>query len=549
MKGFIRVAAAALLWAVAAGAVAATNKAVETVDKAIAAMGGEKALKAVRTVVYSAATQHWEPQSSVVTGGEFRLAGISTILVSRDFESRASRVDWDRQKVGPQGRAFKYSEVYSDGVGAVFGIDGTSRTRQSIELGGRHAMSGIRLATFLREQHRASPLLVLDMKANPGALEALPDRAAGGKTLKAVRYDAGRYAFTVMFDPQTGLPERVRSRDTDPIIGDVDYDLVLGDWRGTGGVRFAHALTYELGGKAVGKVEIGRIDVNTHIAFDQFLIPSEVRARRILPAMGHVPYQWVERRGWWGTFRDSDVLTHDPDAPAPTLADIAPGVSQTSGTSHNSLIVEMKDYLIVFDAPIGEEQSRWTIDAAKAKYKKPVKYLMLTHHHWDHANGARTYVAEGATVIVGKGNREHFARMFSAPHTVIPDELARNPRKASIVEVADRHVISDGSRQVGFYHFESAHSTGTLIGMVHDVKLGFVTDIWSPGRDPLPKSATKPQIELVQAVRRHGLDPERFAGGHGSTGNFAELASLIDRTAPKNVFVPARGAHAAAARQ
>ena len=45
---------------------------------------------------------------------------------------------------------------------------------------------------------------------------------------------------------------------------------------------------------------------------------------------------------------------------------------------------------------------------------KPIKYLMLTHHHWDHANGARTFVAEGATIIVGKDNKAHFERMFSA---------------------------------------------------------------------------------------------------------------------------------------
>jgi hypothetical protein len=33
------------------------------------------------------------------------------------------------------------------------------------------------------------------------------------------------------------------------------------------------------------------------------------------------------------------------------------------------LIVAMKDSLVIFDAPYGELQSRWTIDAAKAKYE------------------------------------------------------------------------------------------------------------------------------------------------------------------------------------
>jgi glyoxylase-like metal-dependent hydrolase (beta-lactamase superfamily II) len=40
--------------------------------------------------------------------------------------------------------------------------------------------------------------------------------------------------------------------------------------------------------------------------------------------------------------------------------------------------------LAIFDAPVGEVQSKWVIDAAKTKYPgKPIKYLILTHHHID----------------------------------------------------------------------------------------------------------------------------------------------------------------------
>ena len=73
---------------------------------------------------------------------------------------------------------------------------------------------------------------------------------------------------------------------------------------------------------------------------------------------------------------------------------LAPGVQHTSGGSGNSMIVEMRDYLIVFDAPASDWQSNWTIKAAKEKYPgKPIKYLVLTHHHMDHAGGMRAYAA------------------------------------------------------------------------------------------------------------------------------------------------------------
>jgi glyoxylase-like metal-dependent hydrolase (beta-lactamase superfamily II) len=518
----------------------ASNKALDTVNRAVEAMGGENALRQVKTVVLNVRAQHWEPQSNYQAGGDAKPTGESSIVIARDFGSKAARVDWDRTKVGGGGVNFKYSEIYSDGVGIVDGVNTgvNNRTPQSLKTN-QHTMSGIRLASFLREQQRASPLLVLDMKSDPKALTALPDQTVGGKKLPAVRYDVSRYTFTVMFDPATGLPARVRSLDTEPIRGDLNYDLILSDWRPVNGVQFAHQLAWELDGKPTGKADVSKVVVNAAIPAERFAISPEARARRILPAMGNVPYQWVERRVLWGAFRDTDELSFDPEkSPGLTLVDIAPGVSMSQGGSHNNMFVEMNKYLIAYDAPISEMQSRWAIDAAKAKYKKPVKYLIMSHHHWDHANGARTFVAEGATVIVGKGSKDHFARMFSAKHTAIPDELAAKPRKATIIEVADKHIISDGKRQVGAYYIEHSHSTGTLIAYIPDAKLGFVTDIWSPGRDPLPKKAGQGHIELVRGVRQHNLDIERFAAGHGSTGVFRDLVAIVEQTAPRSSLAP-----------
>lgn len=535
MKILLQLMLSVLLGLVAAAAAANSGKALGTVDRAIKAMGGEAALAQVRTMVSTVKAQHWEPNSSTITGGEAKFTGDSTIVISRDFSAKTVRLDWDRVKVA-SGGPYKFSEIYSDGVGIVngFNVGPTARIQQSASTG-LHTMSGVRLAAFLRDQHRVSPLLVLDMKADPKALSALPDQQAGGHKLKAVRYEPGRYAFTVLFDPQTGLPARVRSLDTDPHMGDVNYDLVLSDWRAVNGVQVAHRLEWQLGDKTTGKAEIGKVVVNAAIPADRFEIPAEARAKRIPPAMGNVPYQWVERRTIWGNFRDTDELSFNPERVASlTLVDIAPGVSISQGGTHNNLVVEMAKYLVVFDAPIHESQSRWVIDAAKAKYKKPVKYLILSHHHWDHTNGARTFVAEGATVIVGKGNKDYFARMFSARNAAQVDELQRKPRKATIIEVTDKHVLSDGKRQVGAYYIENSHSSGTLIGYVPDAKLGFVVDIWSPGRDPLPKKASQAQIELVQGVRKHNLDIERFAGGHGSTGIFRELVAVVEQTAPRS---------------
>ena len=198
------------------------------------------------------------------------------------------------------------------------------------------------------------------------------------------------------------------------------------------------------------------------------------------------------------------------------------------GGSHNSLIVEMKDHLIVFDAPVSDWQSTWTISAARGKYvRKPVKYLVLTHHHMDHAGGIRAYADAGATIVTGQGTAAHFRQVLAAPFTRNPvlsqSDLSRTP----IVEVVSKHVLSDGTRQVELYVLDpNPHADGLLIGYVPDAKLGFVTDIWSPGPAPLPDKLNPALASLVAGVKKAGIAPAKFAGGHGGAGDYAPLAAL-----------------------
>ena len=243
-----------------------------------------------------------------------------------------------------------------------------------------------------------------------------------------------------------------------------------------------------------------------------------------------MPFQWVLRRQFIGTYLDSDAPSYDTKAGTGLrLVELAPGVQHAVGGSHHSLIVEMKDHLVVFDAPVSDWQSNWVLGAAKAKYpNKPVKFLVLTHHHMDHAGGLRAYAAQGATLVVGKGTAAHYRRVLAAPFTRNPDLAARN-----LEQHADRRgggqamCSATGRREVHAYVLEgNPHADGLLIGYVPAAQLGFVTDIWSPGAGRCPRSSTRPWPPLVAGVKKAGITPTRFAGGHGSVADYAPLAAL-----------------------
>lgn len=59
-----------------------------------------------------------------------------------------------------------------------------------------------------------------------------------------------------------------------------------------------------------------------------------------------------------------------------------------------------------------------------------------------------------------------------------------------------------------------------LIVYVPDAKLGIVTDLYVPGA-PVPSNAMV--VALVKGVDKWDIKPERFAGGHGTTGLYADV--------------------------
>jgi glyoxylase-like metal-dependent hydrolase (beta-lactamase superfamily II) len=466
----------------------------DLVKQSVEALGGADAMRAIKTLVSKIDAEHWEPGQSYSVNGESRFLGDSTVTITVDFAGKdgaVARYDWVRDMQYPAVERVKYSEIRYPNWGAA--IDDKGQTTP---------MSAIRIAANLRESLRGSPMLLLRALDAPQSVSAIEDQKLGNQT----------------------LPAAVRTRDEDNIWGDSNYDMILSDWKAVAGVKIAHTRSFKLGDMEVQRLNYKEVIANPPVAAASFAVPDAVKAAAKPPATSNVPYQWVIRRLFLARFTDSDTI-YFPPGNGFKLVELGPNVQMVQGGGANNLIVNMKDGILVIDAPTDEGQSKWVIDAAKAKYPgKPIKTLILTHHHMDHTGGMRAFAAEGATIVVPAPDKTYFENVIKAKHTLEPDAEQKTMKPANVQEVKDSMSIKDDTAEVNLYNIPNPHVDGMLI--VHVVKdnVVWVTDLVSP-RGPIGRNPGT--VAFGDALRKHNITGATIAGGHGTTAKQADIGPAL----------------------
>ncbi len=515
------VAGLTLVWALARTATAATPQ--DLVNAAYTAMGGDK----LKTISLKARLEQIDPGESYSVSDPTKPdRGESELVLSRDLTRGLSRAEWVRPKVDGSKRTF--TEICTPTAGYVIGDDAVEgrlpkRTVKAAEP--EHTMSGKRLTATWRELER--PIVVMEMKQHPDRVTAIADQAVAGKAYSAVQYRGDYGTFIVMFDPATKLPARVRTLDWDEMEGDSAFDAAYSDWRDVGGAKVAFETLYTLNGMKIVDLKISEANANPTFKPDTFAIPQNFLASAAMPAAPDItPFQWIIRRQFVGFYFDSDALYTD-DGDTLKLFDVGPNISQIRGGTHNTVFIATDKYLIAVESPNDDGQSIQSIALAKKRFPgKPIRYLILTHHHVDHVGGMRTYAAEGAAIVVGKGNGEYFRRLLARPEKLNP-EAPKKPFTAEVIEVDGKWSVNDGGREVDAYALENSHAAGYLFPYVPDAKLGVITDLYTPGA-PVPSNAGI--ASLVKGIAKMGIKPETIAGGHGTVGPYADVLQAAQKT-------------------
>jgi glyoxylase-like metal-dependent hydrolase (beta-lactamase superfamily II) len=178
--------------------------------------------------------------------------------------------------------------------------------------------------------------------------------------------------------------------------------------------------------------------------------------------------------------------------------------------NHQSMFVVTKDGVIATD-PIayGRPTGGQTyVDEIKKVTDKPIKYLIYSHHHFDHIAGGKAFKDAGATVIAHRRAKERLA-VLKDPHTVLPDQTVGDQGRN----------ITLGGTTLELKYAGLNHSDSTLVMRLPKEKIIFVVDVLPVGAVPGRGMIDFYPLEAEDSIKKIiAMDWDRLIPGHPGVG-------------------------------
>jgi hypothetical protein len=346
----------------------------------------------------------------------------------------------------------------------------------------------------------------------------------------------GKYKMNLTINDQN-LVELVDTWIPNPVYGDMDYEMRYTQYKDVGGVKFPMLL----------HVHHGDPRLNPAHNYYEYKV-SDVKVNVPVAA---IPVPDVVKNATLAAVRVESTK-------------LADGVWLLGGGTHNSMLVEFKDFVAVVDAPNNEERSLAVLaEVEKLTPGKHVRYLVNTHHHMDHMGGLRTYLSQGTTIVTHETNKPYYLEIpfYPAPWTLKPDRMAMyNPmymisrRPAPIETVGGetrgtaQYVVTDGVKMLQIFHVQDMayelgdnsyrqgnHSQDMLMAFLPKERILFNADLYSPAAPGAPPPAAPATTRtLYQNMLKWKLDVGQHVGAHGRAGSNDDFLKLVQSTARTN---------------
>jgi len=323
-----------------------------------------------------------------------------------------------------------------------------------------------------------------------------PQLSPGGQRYKVVGY----------IDPDDYLVLGVETWVENPIFGDLIVETQFENYRDLNGLRFPSTITQKRAGWPTFELQLLGVQAN----------PADIAERAVAPPPPNFPVPPAPAPG---------------AAPPPASEMLAPGVWRIRG-AYNALAVEMADHVVLFEpGPQNEARAQAIIAETKRVIpNKPIRYGVISHHHFDHTSGLPAVIAEGITIVTPQVNQRFLEQALGAPRTLAPDAIAASGREPMVEGFAgDKRVFQDATRTFEIHVIKGLpHADGLVIGYLPAEKILVYADMFNlpPADNPVPNPPVVGTGVFLANIERLGLQPERIMSIHSL--NPDRLTSVAD---------------------
>ena len=464
----------------------------QVIDDALKAHGGE-ALSRIDDFYIAASGTNSSVGESLSPAPPF---GTNAVELSIIAAPKRKQMLFESSGSVPGGYAFHLRYLLSNGQG--FAVDVLKNFFGSKASSVQLNMAAVR---------RFMPALFLqDAVANAGTLRWLREERDGSSAVEVVTYVDPENVFTtptqttlsqtvLYIDAQTKLIRRVEQFTDHPVFGDTELSFVYPQYRIVEGIQVPVRHQFLANNLILQDVVYNDVKFNTRPAPSVFELP-----------IGYQP--------------------PEPSPPASIAVEqIADNVYLLKGVNgygyiepRQAMFITFKDYVMVIEgAPGNTLEGQRVIDKIREVVPpdRPIRYLVMTHPHYDHSGGARAYVAAGITIVTTPTGEDYLKTLVAAKHTIKPDALSRSMRPPITEIVNKKRVFTDGVTTVEFYDAgPTPHVSEELLAYFPKEKIMFQGDLLTVPFDGSIQPAPAVTVYFSEWLRRMRLSPERIYAVH-----------------------------------
>jgi len=261
---------------------------------------------------------------------------------------------------------------------------------------------------------------------------------------------------------------------------------------------------------------------------------------------------------------DSAAAPAEPEGPTRRIVNITGDLYWAQNNNHHTVFLVTDEGIIMSD-PINRDFAIWLRGELETRFDQPVRYVLYSHHHWDHASGGGVF--EDTAEFVGhenmiqalaapgdmglpagvadqdaNGNGEiepaeamgnmanNFALFdFNEDGMLSGGEISRGPvndvHPPTVTYAEDRYAVELGGKRVEMIHPGPAHSADMSVVYFPVESAVFVVDWISLGRVPFQTlNGYDHEVWTSQMREIEAMGAEHVLPSHGIAGGTADVA-------------------------